>query len=161
MQHILHQMNNDDVYEGLKVKKQRIMSLLLHVLMQQAHTRFLLLRLVRQPSLAAFDSALMPCHITLKNAWNDHILGKWWFHVVFLPSLRNRTSRKIILTADNFGSHDTTDTGLQDQQVEWVLLPPNRTSVHQPMDQGIIATLKRITNQRCCMQWLKALKCMM
>ena len=66
-----------------------------------------------------------------------------WFHDVFLPAIRKRTSRKVILIADNFGSHDATDTALQDQQVEWILLPPNCTSVHQPMDQGIIATLKR------------------
>ena len=31
---------------------------------------------------------------------------------------------------------------LQDSQVEWILLPPNCTSVHQPMDQDVIAALK-------------------
>ncbi len=31
---------------------------------------------------------------------------------------------------------------LQDPQVKWILLPPNCTAVHQPMDQGIIAALK-------------------
>ena len=67
---------------------------------------------------------------------------KWWFNDILLPAI-NGTSRKIILIADNFGSHDATDTALQGQQVEWVLLPPNCTSVPQPMDQGIIATLKR------------------
>ena len=80
---------------------------------------------------------------TTKNAWNDHVLTKWWFHDVFLPAIRKRTSRKVVLIADNFGSHDVTDTALQDPQVEWILLPPNSTSVHQPMDQGIIAALKR------------------
>ena len=64
-------------------------------------------------------------------------------HDVFLPAIRKRTSRPVILIADNFGSHDSTDAALQDQQVKWVLLPPNCTSVHQPMDQGIIAVLKR------------------
>ena len=78
-----------------------------------------------------------------KNAWNDHVLTKWWFHDVFLPAIRKRTSRPVILIADNFGSHDETDAALQDPQVKWVLLPPNCTSVHQPMDQGIIAAIKR------------------
>ena len=57
-QHILHPMNNDDVYGDYELKKQRIVSHLSHALMQQAHTRFLLLGLVRQPSLAAFDPAI-------------------------------------------------------------------------------------------------------
>ncbi len=78
-----------------------------------------------------------------KNAWNDYTLTKWWFHDVFLPEVKKRTSNKVALIADNFGSHDPDDTLLQDPQVEWVLLPPNCTSVHQPMDQGIIAALKR------------------
>ena len=65
------------------------------------------------------------------------------FDDVFLPAIRKRTSRPVILIADNFGTHDSTDTTLQDQQVKWVLLPPNCTSVHQPMNQGIIAALKR------------------
>ncbi len=78
-----------------------------------------------------------------KNAWNDHVITKWWFHDVFLPAIRKRTSRKVLLIADNFGSHDITDTALKDPQVEWILLPPNCTSIHQPMHQGIIAALKR------------------
>ncbi len=71
------------------------------------------------------------------------MFSKWWFHDVFLPEVKKRTSNKVALIADNFGSHDPDDTLLQDPQVEWVLLPPNCTSVHQPMDQGIIAALKR------------------
>lgn len=46
------------------------------------------------------------------------------------------------MLADNFGSHDINDPALQDPQVKWILLPPNCTSVHQPMYQGIIAALK-------------------
>ena len=44
--------------------------------------------------------------------------------------------------ADNFESHNTDDPALQDPQVKWILLPPNCTAVHQPLDQGIIAALK-------------------
>ena len=76
------------------------------------------------------------------NAWNDSKLTKWWFHDVFLPEIRKRTSRQVVLLADNFGSHDIDDIALQDPQVKWILLPPNCTAVHQPMDQGVIAALK-------------------
>ena len=55
-----------------------------------------------------------------KNAWNDCALTKWWFHEVLLSE--ERTSQKIALIADNFGSHDANDKALQDPQVEWIFL---------------------------------------
>ena len=61
---------------------------------------------------------------------------------VFLPEIRKRTSRQVVLLADNFGSHVIDDLALQDPQVKWILLPPNCTAVHKHMDQGIIAALK-------------------
>lgn len=76
------------------------------------------------------------------NAWNDSKLTKWWFRDIFLPEIRKRTSRQVVLLADNFGSHDADVPALQDPQVKWILLPPNCTAVHQPMDQGVIAALK-------------------
>ena len=76
------------------------------------------------------------------NAWNDNKLTKWWFRDVFLSQIRKQTSRQVVLLADNFGSHNTDDPALQDPQVKWILLPPNCTAVHQPMDQDIIAALK-------------------
>ena len=66
-----------------------------------------------------------------KNAWNDCALTKWWFHDVVLSEVKKRTSKKIALIADNFGSHDANDTALQDPHVEWIFLPPNCTSVQQ------------------------------
>jgi hypothetical protein len=74
------------------------------------------------------------------NAWNDRKLTKWWSHDVFLPEIRirKRASRQVVLLADNFGSHDIDDH----PQVKWILLPPNCTAVHQPMDQGIVAAVK-------------------
>ncbi len=57
-------------------------------------------------------------------------------------SFRKRTSKPVVLMADNLGSHNSDDPALQDSQVKWILLPLNCTSVHQPMDQGIIAALK-------------------
>ena len=74
-----------------------------------------------------------PCPLPYKaqkNAWNDYRLTKWWFHDVFLPEVKKRTSSKVALIADNFGSHDANDPLLQDPQVEWILLPPNCASVH-------------------------------
>ena len=76
------------------------------------------------------------------NAWNDSKLTKWWFRDVFLSQVRKQTSRQVVLLAGNFGSHNTDDPALQDPQVKWILLPPNCTAVHQPLDQSIITALK-------------------
>ena len=93
-----------------------------------------------------------------KNAWNYHVLTKWWFHGVFLPTIRRRTSRKVVLIANSFGSHDVTDTSLQDPQVECILLPPNYTSVHQPMDLSIIAALKKNSKSKMLHAMVKHLE---
>ena len=52
------------------------------------------------------------------NAWNDRKLTKWWFRDIFLPEVRKRTSREVVLLADNFGSHDIDDLVVQDPQVK-------------------------------------------
>ena len=47
--------------------------------------------------------------------------------------------RKIALIVDNCPAHPTV-TGLE--WIELIFLPPNTTSVTQPMDQGVIRALK-------------------
>jgi hypothetical protein len=58
--------------------------------------------------------------------------------------------KKVLLLLDNFPAHELavqfledakeTGGGLQNTTVKW--LPPNATSVHQPLDQGIIKNWK-------------------
>jgi hypothetical protein len=85
----------------------------------------------RQPGVAYFNQA---------KAWSDTVTFNKWFSEVFLPHVRSMTSKPVLLIMDNCSSH----TGLVDNrdQVKIIELPPNCTSVHQPMDQGIIASFK-------------------
>ena len=74
------------------------------------------------------------------NAWNDSI--KWWDEV-FLPTVRKHTCDPVVLlqVVDGFSGHDE---NVNDPlgQVTVFKFPPNITSVYQPLDQRIIATLK-------------------
>uniref|UniRef100_H9GSD8 DDE-1 domain-containing protein n=1 Tax=Anolis carolinensis TaxID=28377 RepID=H9GSD8_ANOCA len=72
-------------------------------------------------------------------AWIMKILTKDWFHQVKVYLAQKGLEFEILLLIDNAGGHaiDITHDGIQ---VEF--LPPNTTSLIQPMDQGIIRTFK-------------------
>jgi hypothetical protein len=78
-----------------------------------------------------------------EKAWSNTVAFKKWFDDVFLPHVRvHNRGRHVLLILDNCGPHgcEVSDpTG----QVKIVTLPPNCTSVHQPMDQGIIHAVKK------------------
>lgn len=84
-----------------------------------------------------------PCSLTYfqqANAWADTATFRKWWLQVFLPHIRRTTHRPVLLLMDGCSSHED----LQDDkaQVTVMVYPPNCTSVHQPMDQGIIAATK-------------------
>ncbi len=74
-------------------------------------------------------------------AWSNSETFKKWFNSVFLPYIRSCTSEKVALLVDNASSH----FNLYDirEQVVVIPLPPNVTSVHQPMDMVVISTWKQ------------------
>jgi hypothetical protein len=59
---------------------------------------------------------------------------------VFTPYVRKTISGKIVLIWDGFSGHQ--DISPSDKDIELLILPPNLTSVHRPLDQGIIRSLK-------------------
>ena len=72
-----------------------------------------------------------------------------WFHDKFVPHVKTFVNKmqvefKILLLLDNAPAHPSTEalksTG---GEVTTMLLPPNTTSVLQPIDQGILKALKR------------------
>ena len=74
-------------------------------------------------------------------AWSNKKTFKRWFYEVFLPHICSKTKDKVLLILDNCGPHGAEVTDPLGQ-VKILPLPPNCTSVHQPMDMGIIAALK-------------------
>ena len=61
-----------------------------------------------------------------------------WFRDLFLPVVLDVTVGKIVLICDNFSGHDFKES----EAIKIYKLPPNVTSVAQPLDQGILNSLK-------------------
>nr|XP_022902916.1 tigger transposable element-derived protein 1-like [Onthophagus taurus] len=83
-----------------------------------------------------------------KKGWVTQEIFTDWYKNYFCPTVlkfcdRNNLPKKAILLLDNAPGHpknlDTLDTGLD---VKVIYMPPNTTSVLQPMDQGVISTFK-------------------
>ena len=94
-----------------------------------------------------FKPPRRPCplpYFSQTNAWMDGDLFKSWFETVFLPAVRARTSQPVALVSDNCGAHEE----LECDKVKFIPLPPNCTSIYQPLDLGIIACLKRRYKRR-------------
>ncbi|KAI6651119.1 Tigger transposable element-derived protein 6-like [Oopsacas minuta] len=72
-----------------------------------------------------------------KNAWMTSLLFEEW--ITRWDSALGKQSRKILLLVDNCTAHPALDT-LKNIRLEF--LPPNTTSLIQPMDQGIIKNIK-------------------
>ena len=93
------------------------------------------------------DKNLLPVH-WMHNAkgWITKQLSSDWFHECFIPQVKRYLGDKglafnVLLLLDNAGGHapDLSHDGV------WVeFLPPNTTSLIQPMDQGVIRSFKAL-----------------
>lgn len=82
-------------------------------------------------------------YFSQRNAWSDSVVFKKWFYEVFIPHVRRTTSLPVALVMDNCGPHGS-DVSDSRGQVTIFPLPPNCTSIHQPMDLGVIAEWKAL-----------------
>lgn len=81
------------------------------------------------------------------NAWMNETIFKEWFFDQFVPEVERflkskNLPRKAILLLDNATTHPDAQY-LKDKDIRAVFLPPNVTSLIQPMDQGVLASLKK------------------
>lgn len=82
-----------------------------------------------------------------KNAWMDSKCFSSWFYDQFVPSVSEfleskNLPRKALLLLDNAPSHPDARS-LRSGGIRVLYLPPNVTSICQPMDQGVLECLKR------------------
>nr|XP_033815676.1 tigger transposable element-derived protein 1-like [Geotrypetes seraphini] len=81
-----------------------------------------------------------------KKAWTTRALFLEWFHQCFVPEVRKYLANKgmefkVLLVLDNAPGHPDSHE-FHIEGVEIVYLPPNTTSIIQPLDQGVIRTFK-------------------
>lgn len=96
------------------------------------------------------DMKLLPVYYcNQKNSWMDCGLFHEWFQHHFIPYVRTklqalRQECKAVLVLDNCSAHpDASELVSDDGKIVAKFLPPNVTALIQPMDQGVIETLKR------------------
>ena len=84
-----------------------------------------------------------------KNAWVNASLFAEWFHDSFVPTVQKKlvemsVEPRAILLLDNCSAHpDESELVSRDGKVIAKFLPPNVNSLIQPMDQGILVSIKR------------------
>ena len=81
-----------------------------------------------------------------KEAWMNSVLFKEWFEKQFVPSVRrfnreNGLPLRALLLIDNAPSHPS-EMQLVSGDIKAIFLPPNVTSILQPMDQGVLQNIK-------------------
>lgn len=97
-----------------------------------------------------------------KNAWMDSLLFKQWFFDDFVPIVeafleRKQLPRKALLILDNAPSHPDANELVSDG-IRTIFLPPNVTPLIQPLDQGVLETLKRNYKKRLLRNLLEKLE---
>lgn len=92
-----------------------------------------------------------------KKAWMNGALFLEWLGK-FSDFIANSPGRKVVLLIDNASSHGTAEMHSSFQNVKVVFLPPNTTSMLQPLDAGIIAAIKRRYRSLQCEGALDSIK---
>ena len=94
-------------------------------------------------------SSLPVTYRSQKNAWVDTTIFSSWFHDTFVPGVQSKLQSmgiepKALLILDNCSAHPDEELLVSaDGLVTAKFLPPNVTSLIQPMDQGVLESLKR------------------
>ena len=110
------------------------------------------------------DKNLLPVYWqSNKKAWTTKALFMEWFHRNFVPEVRRylqdqELEFKVLLILDNAPGHpESIHQVALEMGVEVVFLPPNTTSLIQPMDQGVIRTFKSYYTRRSLQRIISAM----
>ena len=96
------------------------------------------------------QSTLPVIYRNQRNAWMDTEIFSWWFHKQFVPFVRAKLSdmgleEKAILFLDNCSAHpEAEDLISNNGKITARFFRPNVTALIQPMDQGVLESMKRV-----------------
>ena len=91
--------------------------------------------------------ALPVIYKSQRNAWMNSEIFAEWFKKDFVPAVKshqrsqNIRSPKALLLIDNCSAHPD-ELSSRDGSITCLFLPPNTTSLIQPMDQGVLQAMK-------------------
>ncbi|KAG7211961.1 hypothetical protein KM043_011166 [Ampulex compressa] len=103
----------------------------------------------KNPKALKHEVSLSVIFRTQVNAWMDRAIFLDWFEHHFKPCVQKyqaekQISGKVILLLDNCEGHKISPGFQEDDDFKIVYLPPNTTSLIQPINQGIIEKTKRL-----------------
>ena len=131
---------------GFKAAKDRVTLLLCSNASGDRMLKPLLVNRSSKPrALKGKDLKTLPVHwMANKKAWVTTAIFTEWFNKCFVPEVEKYMKDfcfefKILLILDNAPGH----ANLEHPNIQITFLPPNTTSLIQPLDQGIIATFKK------------------
>ncbi|GFT95551.1 tigger transposable element-derived protein 1 [Trichonephila clavipes] len=131
---------------GFKAAKDRVTLLLCSNASGDRMLKPLLVnRSLKPRALKGKDLNTLPVHwMANKKAWVTTAIFTEWFNKCFVPEVENYMNEmglefKILLILDNAPGHPI----LEHPNIKVAFFPPNTTSLIQPLDQGIISTLKK------------------
>ncbi|XP_055633874.1 tigger transposable element-derived protein 1-like [Toxorhynchites rutilus septentrionalis] len=131
---------------GFKVAKDRITLLFCSNASGDRMLKPLLLhKSLRPRSMKCLNFNDLPVHwMSNAKAWVTQEIFRRWLEECFVPEVKPYLAKKglefrVLLVIDNAPGH----LRVEHPNVQIVFLPPNTTSLIQPLDQGIIATFKR------------------
>ncbi|XP_043226388.1 uncharacterized protein LOC122383728 [Amphibalanus amphitrite] len=89
------------------------------------------------------------------SGWFDNFLFERWFFDLFLPHVKDRPGKKVLL-GDNLASHFSIPVleACKENKIEFVSLVPNATHLLQPLDVGVFGPAKRVW-RRILENWRK------
>ena len=123
---------------GCKVPKERVTLLLACNMDGSEKLEPLTIGKSKQPRCFKNVKTLPVAYEANKNAWMTGDIWKEWLKK--LDKQMRLKKRKIVMLCDNCAAHSS-DVKLTN--VKLVFMPPNTTSLIQPMDQGVIANFKQ------------------
>ena len=136
---------------GYKVSKERVTILACANATGDNKLRLTMVGKSRNPrALKNVSHSVLPVRYTNQtNAWMDMKLFEDWFFQEFIPSVKKysherKLEEKALLLLDNAPAHPSTDVlQSEDGTIKCLFLPPNTTSLVQPMDQSVLENMKR------------------
>lgn len=147
---------------GHKVSKDRVTIMVCANSTGTHRLPLLLIGKAKKPRAFKNVAKLPVTYTNQKSAWMDSSIFLEWYDKTFIPEtkkVKKETGKKgkVLLIIDNAPTHPSLELLVREKgKFKCLFLPPNVTSLLQPMDQGVIECTKRLYRQQLLRKLLLA-----